>query len=330
MESCSQSKFTAIKMALSSLITLAIILTYQLDFGYWAVVTVAAITSSSESATLLKGSMRILGTVLGALIGYVIAIYLGHISWLSLVIFFFMLLTTTAFALQPNIFSYAGLMAGVTSVIVIEANLSKTLLMDVSLYRTLAVILGVFIVIIVSLFANFWHKEPWFAQDLKSSIQWKRPPWLSCFRIAVTATLTFVCWIYWQFPGGYWITVSCLIIMEDSLTGTQRKAWISFLAHLIAASVGFVAALLVHQVFVLGLILIISFAICGFVIGLNNAYSSLGNTCAVALSIMLLAGWNHHHMTQEVMARFFNVCAGILIGILATHLINTKPAYSKS
>lgn len=314
-----QATTAGFKMAVAGVIAMSAMVFFHLNFGYWAVVTVAAITSFDESATLLKGLMRLLGTLLGAALGYLIATHSYGYDWLAYIIFFITLFSFSLISLQNNIFSYAGLIAGVTTVIVIGVEHNHTVLVGAAVYRTLDVILGIIITVIVSVlvrtsqlhFNDLTHRAPF---KINSSILH------AALRIAFTATATFILWHIFNIPQGFWITVSCLFIMEESINTTHVKAWLRLLANIFAALLGSIAALTYGQsIWPLMIILCMGFFACGFIIGSKKKYSSLGNTTGIALSIMLLSGFNQHNIFDIVSIRFINVCIGIVIGVAMTH-----------
>lgn len=312
---------TGFKMAISGIIAMSVMVYFHLDFGYWAVVTVAAITSYDESATLIKGLMRLLGTLCGALLGYIVALHTYHYEPLAYALFFLAIFSFSLISLQRNIWSYAGLIAGVTTAIIIGVEHSRAMLEGIALYRTMDVILGIIITAVISLMIR---TTPISFHELvySSPITFNKSIVNSALRIALTAAATFILWNVFSIPQGFWITVSCLFIMEETINKTNVKASLRLLANILAALIGSVAALTYGQsVWPLMTVLFCGFFICGWIIGSKTSYSSLGNTTGIALSVMLLSAFNNQHEIFSIIGiRLMNVCIGIAIGVFITQV----------
>lgn len=312
---------TGLKMAISGVLGMAAILIFHLNFGYWVVVTVAAITAHDNSATLSKSGMRLIGTVGGATLGYLIVLTAGVHVALSLVLFFIAIVVFMLVGLQRHSISYAGTIAGVTTVVIIGASIDSGALMSVAVYRTCEVILGVIITAAISFLL---HPQKINLPTRSASLPFKfclqRHIIYGALRIAITVFATYVFWLWLRFPEGFWITISCLFVMEENLHNTYRRSWLRFLAHVLAAAFGLVAALICGQnAWLLGSVLFVGFFCCGYIIGQKTAYSGLGNTAGIAMAIMLLAGFNQGAIFEIVSLRFINVCIGIAISMLMTH-----------
>ena len=143
------------------------------------------------------------------------------------------------------------------------------------------------------------------------------------FIIGLTASLSFLVWFYFQYANGIWVTITILIIMEDSLTETNKKAWVRFLGQTLAALIGgCVAIFFSDNIWVIGLALGLGFFICGMIIGSGSDMATIGNHAGSALAIMLLAGTASDDMFSVVLARFFNVLLGLLIATLVIYFFS--------
>lgn len=76
-EKMDASLITAFRMSLCGFICFVIAQYFHLSEGYWAVVTVSAITRANFSATFAKALLRLAGTLLGAGVGYFAAVSIG-------------------------------------------------------------------------------------------------------------------------------------------------------------------------------------------------------------------------------------------------------------
>ena len=94
---------------------------FGLQQGYWSIISIAAITQAAFSKTLIKGFMRTLGTLIGAFLGYLIAI-LSHGNLIVILSLFICIIFLSSYvAIQQTIFSYGGIVTGLTTVIVLSS-----------------------------------------------------------------------------------------------------------------------------------------------------------------------------------------------------------------
>jgi len=304
------------------------------EYGYWSVVTIAAITQSGLKDTYLKGLMRLIGTIIGALIGYLCAILAhGHIG-IVLILFFIFVTFTSYIAIQHTIFSYAGVISGVTMIIVLASSLiAMDLLFGIAVFRSLEVIKGIIILFLINLllafildlpeeqFSIFWQKlkslPNEFTQFRHQSMYVK-----AAIKISLACLFTLGIWIYFRQLEGIWAAITCLLIMEESKEATRIKSMLRFWAHVIAALFGGICAIVIGDHLIWRVIpLALSFLVCGFIIGKENKYSSLGNTTGIAVAIMLLASPGFTSSFKIIGARFLNVLFGIIVSVIVTHYL---------
>jgi len=321
---------TAVKLALAFLAAFVIYYFYPTNTAYWSLVTIAAIAQAGFDNTLSKAVMRFLGTITGAILGYLLALLLhAHILWLSAVFFMGVFLSSVV-AMQRSNIAYAGVVAGVTMVIVLSSSLLYGQLVENALFRSLEVTIGIVVLLTVNLililiFRPESHNRKYFTGGFKKAIpdlisfEINKSIVRNACKIALACTFTFGAWRWWQQPEGFWATVTCLLIMEESAHGTKVKASIRIVAHVITAGIGVAWAVLLGNYFWTLLIpLLIGGYYCGYLIGNKDKYSSLGTTMGIALVIMLLVDPGSLSTLHVVFWRFTNVMFGIIIGVLIT------------
>ncbi|WP_367608247.1 FUSC family protein [Legionella sp. W05-934-2] len=324
----SHSLITGMRMMVAGLICF---LTYQWmnwPEGYWSVVTVSAITQSMLSDTMVKAVLRFWGTCLGALVGLIFA-YLIHdnLFWLSSIFLIFITLTTYV-GLQTKPYQYASVVAGFTAVVVIASKAMGNL-QDIALFRTLEVIFGIFVYAGVNLIVLSLQKDsdafiaPRFKEKISQvfkKIHWSSKSLIDTLIISIPTTLTFLSWLIWKYPYGFWTTITLLIIMEDSATDTEKKSFMRLIGQILAASCGLLVAYYAGgDLLITGIALAIGFFISGCIIGSGSPIAGVGNHAGSAIAIMLLVGLKEG-TTDVVLGRFFNVLAGILIANLVMWL----------
>ena|SRR3990167_8754669 len=319
---------TGVKLSTACALAFILYTAFHWPYGYWSVVSVAAVTRPGLSFTLNKAMMRIVGTVIGAMLGYLIGwIATGNV--IVVMCFFFMgIIVSSYVALQKSLMSYCGIIFGLTLTLVLASGLMTNQLFGMAVYRTIEVIVGIACILVVnSLLRLFFpRKEALKAPFIREfRLAWKKllefknnkPLFFTAVRIAVAASLTFLPWVIFRYPGGYWATISCFFIMEESTMRVQEKGWMRFISHVIVAVIGVVIAFIVgnHLWYLLFPILIIYFAL-GYLMVSHSTFSTSCNTMGIALAIMLLANPGLASTLGVILSRFLNVIGGIGVGIL--------------
>lgn len=326
----SRIPMTGLRMVMAGLVCFS---TYQFmgwPEGYWSVVTVSAITQATLSDTMVKALLRLGGTCLGALVGFIFAYLINDNPIWLISIFFIFITITTYIALQTKPYHYGAIVAGFTAVVVIS---SKVLgdLQDIAIFRTLEVIFGILVYGVVNIIVlNIQRRSdafitPHLSENLLTvyhKITWSTETLKNALMISVPTALTFLSWLIWQYPYGYWTTITLLIIMEDSVSVTKKKSLMRLVGQTLAAITGLLVAYYANgDVFITGIALAMGFFISGCIIGTESLIASVGNHAGSAIAIMLLVGLKEG-TTEVVLARFFNVVAGIIIANLILWINN--------
>jgi uncharacterized membrane protein YccC len=302
--------------------------------GYWAVVTVGAVVRpgiTNTAATLLT---RFAGTLIGSTLAYTTLVVTGGNSVATIVIFFAVIFLSSFIALQRTIYNYGGIVIGLTLTIVIAAGLMLGDPLQGMVLRVLDVLIGVCCVALIDLILSpFFPHEKRVAQQLRRQFRegW-RLLWAeernkafvrNACAIALAASATFFPWLYWRYAGGFWATISCLFVMEESFVGVKKRSLFRLLTHIIAAIFGGVAALIIgdHELLLI-IPLLIGFFLCGLSMGLHPVLRTAGNTLAIALAIMLLA--DPGSALDVIAARFLNVIGGIVVGVVVSYFVQNE------
>ena len=331
---------TACRMSIAAVLAFLVYKSLDLPQGYWAVVSIAAVTQAGLSGTITKSVMRIIGTLIGAAFGYGLTFLIGQNPLFIIIIFWIFITCSSYIAIQLSAFSYAGVVTGLTMVIVLASSMIEGMAFQLAVYRSIEVILGIVAIAVVTIVFDVircWIvpetcrssvKNDMFHIFLDFKLRFNWSKLLAAVKISLAASITLITWLYLKYPFGFWATVTCLLIMEESTHATQIKGITRFWTHVAAALIGAICALLIHvHLYLLAIPLALGFFICGYFIGSGKPYRSLGNTLGIALAIMLLAGAGMDDTLSVVVARFLNVMYGIIIGLLITYfLFPTKSA----
>jgi len=322
---------TAIKMMLAGLIAFSFSQIVSWPFSFWAVITVAAVTRPGLKNTYLKGAARFLGTFVGLILAFLsLQLSNDNMYVLSLCLFFIIFITTVVSFLTSFI-SNCGLIIGITVVVVLAAGESSAASNTIIFLRFVDVSVGIVSVLMVNiLLRDFFYKNAKLKKNVSTALipQPQKPLFifnkkshilLTALTIGAISSISFILWLYFKYPGGYWLTISCLIIMEDNLQTLREKMTLRFMAHLFACVIGGISVYLIgQQSWLMGIPILLTFFICGYIMVKDNILGKAANTLAVAVCIMLLIEPSEILILNTILERFLNTIAGIAIGFLGS------------
>lgn len=133
---------TAIRATLATLLALILALWLHLDNPWWAAITGFVIGQSHATTTFVRSFDRAIGTLTGAVAGYMGAALISHHFMFELAC-----AVVTAFSIygvERAEHGYAYLLGGVTAVLVMFGSLNTPdAAIDIAIYRTLEVLIGI-------------------------------------------------------------------------------------------------------------------------------------------------------------------------------------------
>src|SRR3990167_11217891 len=145
------SLVTGLRMSVAAILAFLICQLLHFPQGFWAVVSVAAVTQIEVTCTLRKIIWRMIGTCIGALLGYGLAFYAGHPIILLVAVFGILVVMISYITIQQTIYSYASTITGLTLIIVLASNLTYGVMFQWTLYRAYEVALGMLLIGLVTL-----------------------------------------------------------------------------------------------------------------------------------------------------------------------------------
>ncbi|STX52116.1 Predicted membrane protein [Legionella busanensis] len=333
---------TAIKMTLAGIIACIFSFVIPWPYGFWAVITVAAVTRPGLTHTSLKSIARGVGTLIGAILAYLSVLIAGNNILILILCFFIIISLSSYLSLQRTFISYFGIIVGITVIIILSINNKSEPIITIITHRVLDVFAGILAILLVNALLRlfFQKKEPIkknltveFVSNLELLFNWSKNKYLTktALAIGLTSSLTFLPWLYFKYPGGYWVTICCLFIMEENLINVKEKIWLRFIAHVLAAMIGTISALLIGKHLWLTLIPVsITFFFCGYLMVINTVYGKAANTLAIAVCIMLLTDPLEGISFKIIAMRFINTVIGLGIGFVSTWFFisrNTTPPH---
>ncbi|MCF6764620.1 FUSC family protein [Thiotrichales bacterium 19S3-7] len=324
-----QSALTSIKFIIAAVIIYTLIQIFQWQDGYWAMISLAAVIRPNTQHIYIKAIMRIIGTIIGGILAYILLVIAQDNLYVVTIGLFFISLFAGLIILQKNSFNYAGIIIGLSAIIIVASAQGAGNYLDVVISRASFVLLGIIVLFIVNLLIKPFDKNAQtthLTNDILTSIKtlYNKPKiqtnLISAILLALSVTITFFPWLVLQYAGGFWAAVTCYFIIEETAFGVYKKAKLRLFAHIGAAVIALLAVLLTQYIPLLSIIiLLIGYIICALIIVNANALSHTGNTMAIAMTIMILAGLNEVDI-HIIIARFLNVVLGIIIGLIICHM----------
>jgi uncharacterized membrane protein YccC len=134
----------ALRSAIATTVAVLVALALHLDNPFWAGISGVVLVQTDRAATLARSVDRIIGTIIGAAVGYFGAgLAEDHLAFLMLAGGF------TAFALygqERAEHGYAVLLSGITVVLILFGTLATPgKALDLAIYRGLEILVGVFV-----------------------------------------------------------------------------------------------------------------------------------------------------------------------------------------
>jgi uncharacterized membrane protein YccC len=130
----------AFRTALAGVIAILVAMAINLDDPYWAGITAFGMLQHDAAATFSRSLDRVLGTIAGAALGYVVAATVAdHVIFSAICV---AIVSFTLYAQARVDHSYAVLLAGVTALLVMFGSLSTPdAALSLAVYRGLEIII---------------------------------------------------------------------------------------------------------------------------------------------------------------------------------------------
>nr|WP_294545594.1 FUSC family protein [uncultured Rhodopila sp.] len=131
----------AFRAALAGVVAIVVAMAINLDDPYWAGITAFGMLQRDVTTTLSRSLDRVLGTIAGAALGYVVAATVAdHVIFFTLCV---AIVSFTLYAQARVDHSYAVLLVGVTSLLVMFGSLSTPdAALSLAVYRALEILVG--------------------------------------------------------------------------------------------------------------------------------------------------------------------------------------------
>ncbi len=292
---------------------LAIGLSFQDPF--WSIITVVVLYTEKAIHPLQKAFMRVVGTVVGALVGLVICSFFSDDSFLRLMSIFMVTTIGTLFN-QISRFSYAWIFWTLTAFMVILSSFAgPTYAVHAAMWRSIEIILGVLVMAGHSLLApqKLWFK---FTRPEFDNIVWERS-----IKTSVACLITSIILVESHWYAGIVGVTSAFIVSSQQ---TYKNIVSKGVERLIGSVVGVVVGLLTivvyfHSFDAILLLLFFATLIYSVLHFSHRAYNYAKLQAIVAFLITILPV---HNMLTSDISQAVSRASGVLLGVVIALCVN--------
>jgi uncharacterized membrane protein YccC len=206
-----QSVVAACSVMLATVLALAL----EVESPWWAAISAFMSLMSTGAASVRKGMLRLIGTVAGAVLGFIMARWLPY-DHFALCLFLAATTMLGVIAMQVSPHGLAWLFLTITSSMVLLMSLNDpTQALNVAFYRVFEVAIGVTSAIIVVNVLQDWHADPpapapgW--RHLLGA-QW--PAVLHGMRSAISVVAVLLIWRWIDLPDVSEMAITVAVVMS--------------------------------------------------------------------------------------------------------------------
>lgn len=201
--------------AVSTILATTMALALELQSPWWAAISGFISLMSTGSGSMRRGLLRLVGTIAGALLGFIMA------RWLPYDLFAFYLflgaatmLGVTAMQVSPH--GLAWLFLTITSILVLLMSLNNpTQAFEIACNRTIEVGVGVAAAIITAKLLQDWHAEPPpVAPGWRHLLGAQWPAVLHGLRSAIAVVAVMLVWVMFDLPEVTQMAITVALVMS--------------------------------------------------------------------------------------------------------------------
>ncbi len=329
-----QSAMTTLAVAVAVTVALEV----RVDAPWWAAISAFVSIRTTAPASLQRGALRIVGTAIGAIIGFVLSPWLIE-DQVALSLMLLLVATLGVLGLQVSRHGYAWLLGAVTTVMVLLAALSDPLsTFSIACNRTAEVTIGTVAAMMVALtLAPDTETAPapttapgW--SDLLGA-QW--PSVQHALRAGVAVMLVPLVWSWLQLPNLAQTAVTAAAVMAvptlslDDAANQQsitERAMHRLLGCLLGGIAGLACLMLSIENFLPWLAtLTAAIWISAHVQGSRRGIGYVGTQGAVVFISTMVQGWGPPTSIMPGIDRFAGITGGLLILLAVSWLTAPSP-----
>ena len=293
----------------------------NLDKPYWSGISALVVSRSSYDASLVKGALRIAGTIGGCILSLILlGTFIDNI-FAILCIIFFTSIATVIVSDTRGWDSYAWVMAGFMIVLLSIAGLViPESIFDFAFYRTFEISLGTIMAIIMSAVVNPTPPEsvkPTTNSPTKSKMSPEQESELVKQAISLALAMVSVplIWKWLDLPGVLQIGVTSLILLQPDPMQSWRKGVLRVLGCTTGGSIGLIllGSPAGHYLITWGALYWILIFIFSYIDHGDPRCSYMGLQGGIALTLTLVQGLGPGTELQPPITRLCGILAALIL-----------------
>lgn len=304
----------------------------EMESPWWAAISAFMSMMSTGAGSVRRGLLRLVGTIAGALVGYILGRWLPY-DHVALCLFLGGMTMLGVMAMQVSPHGLAWLFLAITSIMVLLSGLNNPLLIvETAYYRVFDVAIGVAAAILMANLFQDWHADrppamPGWRHLLGA--QW--PALLHGARAGISVVIVLIVWILLDLPQVAEMTISIAVVMSAPVItygglGTRHAVAERSLHRFIGCLIGGVLALAVLGLdltsFVWWLVLVAAGVWVGaYLQGGRHGVGYLGTQSAFVYVITLIQGPTPPTSIMPGIDRFAGIAGGLGILLLVSLLL---------
>ena len=321
----------SLRTAIAAVVAILLACALNLDEPAWAGITTVGITQIRLRATFVRALDRALGTIVGAVVGFIAAGFIDDHAVMTVV-----LVAGSAFTIygqERSDHSYALLLGGVTMMLVLFGSLADpTASVDLAVYRVLEVLLG--IAVSTAFEWSFADRQPG-DQSTKSTLPgvWARPVDRELLALALTGGLAIaaipIVWTAFNLPGLSQTPITAFVIVTAWHGNPVLKALGRMVGCIGGGLFGLLALRLAGDMLLWwAVLLLFGLYASARVKNTPNDASYAGHQAAIAIILSLVQGARPPADILPALDRLLGIFGGILI--VAAFQFTLTPVVTKA
>jgi len=305
----------AFRAALAGVLAIVVAMIIHLDDPYWAGITAFGMLQQDVAATLSRSFDRVLGTIAGAALGYVVAASVAdHVT------FFTICATIVSFTLYAQAranHSYAMLLVGVTFLLVVFGSLSTPdAAFSIAVYRGLEILVGVTVASLVDMLLASDRGNP--RKGSPNPGVFSKPVDVNQLVVAISAGLAIASipsvWTGLELPGLDQTPITAFVIMIAIQRDPRWTAATRAVGCFAGGAYGLLCLAIVGDSLFLWLALLsLGLYVSGHILHRGGEASYVGHQAGVAVILAMVQGMAPSVDIQPAIDRLVGIFGGIVL-----------------
>ncbi len=306
-------------------LAVAVAFALELEEPLWAAMSAYRISDPDDRVLFSRGVMRVVGTVIGCVFGYVLAVQLQDIL-VAQVFVLFVVISFCTYERFVSAYSYAWVLAGVTfTLIMVTSFESPDNLLAIAYFRGSEILVGVIVMMIVDALVmrpkrHFGHypKPPKPDGEALDSIT------KAALLSATAAIVIPVLWFWLLLPSLVQVVVTTIAVLEKDFASTRWKSLMRVSGCLIGGGAGVIVAGLGIQSFWLwSVFLLLGMVLFAQIHHGKTRFSYLGTQAGYGFLFGMIIGPGPPGSIMPAVDRLVGISLGIVVMIVLYMMIES-------